>query len=56
VSESFSLLGGDAVRLYTRVFECEGEAGLDDGRFGYRSKYLGEEASGDVCEEGALGT
>jgi hypothetical protein len=31
---------------------CEGVLGLDEGRFGYRSKYLGVEESGEVCEGG----
>jgi hypothetical protein len=54
VSESLSLIGGggEVVRLYRRPFVCEGVLGLDEGRFGYRSKYLGVEESGEVCEGG----
>lgn len=55
VSESLSLLGDEAVRLFSRPFVRDWEAGLEEGRFGYWSKYLEVEESGDVCGENALG-
>jgi len=51
VSESLSLIGGDMFRLFSRPFECPG---LEEGRFGYRSKYLEVAESGDVYEEGVI--
>ena len=55
VSESLSLTEGETDLVLSRPLERDCGAGLDEGRLGYRSKYLEVEESGDVCGDDELG-